>query len=156
MSKGSDETPKKKGKGFGDITSPEDRANIFSTLTFWWATRLTWFAYRNNLTMDDLWFPAKVDRSETVRAQISEAWDYELKNVPKPHYARALSRAFRGYFAKSIIGMFIYAGAQVAAPEILRLMIIWVTEVRYGIPVDPKLGYLYAMALFLISMTGSF
>jgi len=147
-------TEKKKNQGkFGHMTSPEDRANLISTMTFWWATRLTWFAYRNNLTLDDLWHPAEIDQSKNVRDKITEAWDFEIKNNPRPHYARAMMRAFGVYFAKGAAGIFIYAGAQMAAPEILRLMILWVAETRYGVPgTDPKLGYLYAMALFLISM----
>lgn len=39
-----------------DFVTPEETANIFSRITFYWMDSLMKLGYKKNLDMDDLWF----------------------------------------------------------------------------------------------------
>eukprot|EP01113_Clastostelium_recurvatum_P032146 TRINITY_DN4086_c0_g1_i4.p1 TRINITY_DN4086_c0_g1~~TRINITY_DN4086_c0_g1_i4.p1 ORF type:complete len:1493 (-),score=493.27 TRINITY_DN4086_c0_g1_i4:12-4490(-) len=135
--------------------SPEQKANWFSIITFWWINSTIFTAYKRILQPGDLWEAHHEDQSQLIHEKFDRCWSEELKRE-HPSATRALIRGFGVYYGIGLIAFGIYAGCQLVGPHLLRLIVIWFTNRLYNIPQDPNIGYYYAMALFLVAMLGSF
>ncbi|KAK2566616.1 Multidrug resistance-associated protein 1 [Acropora cervicornis] len=58
---------------------PEEKANIFSKLTFWWLNGLIFKGFKNPLVDGDLWALGKSNRSVTIVPKFMEKWAREEK-----------------------------------------------------------------------------
>eukprot|EP01133_Synstelium_polycarpum_P004376 gene4376-5119_t len=121
--------------GFSGRSSPEESANILSSLTFNWLNRF------------------------------KPRWDKEyLKNSSKPSYLKAAIFTFAPYFMSSWLYYGVYVASQFVGPQLLGSIVKFIIESRdisNGTVVapdsyDPNLGYYYALAIFGASMIGSF
>ncbi|XP_029207815.1 multidrug resistance-associated protein 1-like [Acropora millepora] len=53
---------------------PEDSANVFSRLSFWWLTRLIYTGYKRALTDADLWALGKANKAVTIVPPFIQKW----------------------------------------------------------------------------------
>ncbi|KAJ3300226.1 Multidrug resistance-associated protein 1 [Borealophlyctis nickersoniae] len=82
--------------------SPEETANIFSRLSFYWMEPLMRLGYRKHLEMDDLWNLKKQDRSSYTGARFQRMWDQEVTRK-KPSLLRAVARSYGLVFGSAAI-----------------------------------------------------
>ncbi|TPX65411.1 hypothetical protein SpCBS45565_g05227 [Spizellomyces sp. 'palustris'] len=82
--------------------SPEETANIFSRLTFFWMDPLMKLGYRKNLDMDDLWNLKRNDRSAVTGGMFQAAWEEELMKK-RPSLLRACVKTYGLPFGSAAI-----------------------------------------------------
>ncbi|CAB4038410.1 multidrug resistance-associated 1-like, partial [Paramuricea clavata] len=61
--------------------SPEEKANIFSMLTFWWMTQLVWLGFRRPLISKDLWCLKGSLWSQNIGSKFDKYWKEEKERV---------------------------------------------------------------------------
>jgi ATP-binding cassette subfamily C (CFTR/MRP) protein 1 len=129
---------------------PVEHATIFSKLTFSWMTPMMRHGYKVFLTEDDLWGLAKSDRTKDTGAALDTAWEKELKYRPsKPSLWIALFRAYGGPYAIAAIYKFFNDIIQYAQPQLLRLLIAFITSYKPGHVEQPVIqGAAIALAMF--------
>ncbi|XP_044166542.1 ATP-binding cassette sub-family C member 3-like [Acropora millepora] len=66
-------------EGVDRAQCPEEKANIFSKLTFWWLNGLIFKGFKNPLVDGDLWALGKSNRSVTIVPKFMEKWAREEK-----------------------------------------------------------------------------
>ncbi|CAG8452470.1 10619_t:CDS:10 [Ambispora leptoticha] len=66
------------GEEESEKACPEETANIFSRLTFYWMTQLMKLGYSKYLTFEDLWDLKKEDQSTVLSRKFEIAWKKEL------------------------------------------------------------------------------
>ncbi|KAK9465552.1 P-loop containing nucleoside triphosphate hydrolase protein [Lipomyces arxii] len=128
-------------------TSPENRANVFSKLTFSYLTNLMKLGYDNYLTEDDLPDLPPHSRTEKAREDFDVAWQAE-KQSSSPSLFRALFRCFGSTY---LIGMcFKLAGDFMSfmQPNLLRRLLVFVNSYNDDEPVPLSAGVLLAMGMF--------
>ncbi|CAG8480040.1 2241_t:CDS:10 [Ambispora gerdemannii] len=81
---------------------PEETANIFSRLTFYWMTPLMKLGYSKYLTFEDLWELKKEDQSTLLSRKFEVAWKKELAKK-NPSLLRACVTTFGGPFFSAAI-----------------------------------------------------
>lgn len=140
--------------GFGHKTSPEERANPLSLLTFWWANRLPLFAYKHVLQMDHLWEPTHNDTAHKIYEEVEIQWRRQL-TLPTPSFGGALWASYRWYYYRCLFFMLLSVGAQMVQPELLARLTKWITYKKYHIPEHANTGYYLAMGMFLVATFGS-
>ena len=109
--------------------SPYDSANIFSRITFQWMAPLMRKGYLHYLTEEDLPpLPAEL-KAKTTFSQFQQQWDAQKSKSPlNPLLSIALARAFGFPFVIGGIFKFIQDCLGFVQPQLLRLLIKFVTE----------------------------
>ncbi|KAI0233416.1 hypothetical protein L0F63_003025, partial [Massospora cicadina] len=78
--------------------SPEDRANLYSFLTFSWMAGLLELGARKHLVAEDLWGLPKAYQVATVSEAFQQAWGYQRDAALEPSLTWALVHSFGGPF----------------------------------------------------------
>ncbi|KAK2578495.1 hypothetical protein KPH14_002055 [Odynerus spinipes] len=66
--------------------SPEESANIFSILFFWWTKDFFRKGVKGTLILEDIYDPLKSDESEGLAESLEREWYHELEKVKKVEY----------------------------------------------------------------------
>ncbi|XP_046853046.1 multidrug resistance-associated protein 1-like isoform X2 [Xenia sp. Carnegie-2017] len=62
---------------------PEESANIFSRITFWWMTGLVRLGYSKPLVTKDLWYLQSSLMSKNIEGKFIEIWEHEKERVSR-------------------------------------------------------------------------
>jgi ATP-binding cassette, subfamily C (CFTR/MRP), member 1 len=146
--------PKKKSAydALGDDDEcPVEYATIFSILTFSWMTPMMKYGYKEYLTEDDLWNLAKRDTTKVTGDAFEEAWNYELKHRERPSLWMAIFRGFKGPYLEGALFKVVNDTLAFIQPQLLRLLISFVSSYREPNPQPVIKGVAIALAMFAVS-----
>lgn len=130
---------------------PVDRANIFSRITFGWMTPMMVLGKKKFLTEDDLWSLPKGDKAPILAEKFQVTWRKQLMRK-KPSLFRAIVAAYGWPYLQAA---FFKAGQDILSftqPQLLRLLIAFVTTLGTDEPHDMSQGYYIALAMFFVSV----
>lgn len=131
---------------------PYEYADIFSVLTFSWMTPMMKYGYKNFLTQDDLWNLRRRDTTRVTGEYLEKTWAYELRKK-RPSLWIALFRAFGGPYLR---GAIVKSGSDILAfvqPQLLRLLIKFVSSYRTDEPEPVIRGVAIGLAMFAVSVS---
>ncbi|KAJ2710645.1 hypothetical protein H4R19_003650, partial [Coemansia spiralis] len=132
------------------LQSPEERANVFSRLTFSWMTPLLNLGLHKPLEMEDTWELARQYRPDLATAAFQRNWQAELKR-PSPSLFRATARSYGGAWALAGFYKLVKDLVAFLNPILLARLIGFVST--YGsVDAEPiENGYFYALAMFVVA-----
>ncbi|RLV89993.1 Metal resistance protein YCF1 [Spathaspora sp. JA1] len=133
-------------------TSPYDRANVFSRITFDWMGALMKKGYIQYLTEGDLPpLPNKLKASNTANT-----FQHYWNAVEKPSLFFAIAKAFGGQFLLGGLFKGLQDMLAFVQPQLLRLLIKFVNDysesVKQGNPIPLTRGFLIALSMFVVSV----
>ncbi|KAJ2328202.1 hypothetical protein GGI00_004260, partial [Coemansia sp. RSA 2681] len=130
--------------------SPEERANIFSLLSFTWMTPLIERGYKKPLQIEDTLELSRDFRPDVVNARFQRNWQEELRSG-QPSLFRATLRTYGLSLALSGLLRLTRDLVSFLNPILLSRLIGFVS--RYNTPsADPiEYGYFYAISMFLVA-----
>jgi len=132
---------------------PEENANIFSLLTFWWLNKLMKLGHEKPLTMDDLWNVNRADRSRVVSQQFQKYWQRETQKA-KPSLLRACVKAFGGTFFLAAFFKFTQDVMAFIQPQLLRRLMQFISSYQTN-ETDISEGLSIAISMLLTAMVQS-
>ncbi|CAG8473230.1 8866_t:CDS:10 [Racocetra persica] len=112
---------------FSQKDSPEENANIFSRLTFYWMTPLMKLGHEKYLVLSDLWNLNSEDRSKTISTGFEAVWKKELSKK-NPSLFKALVISFGGPFAFAAFFKAIQDMLNFVQPQLLKQIMIFVSQ----------------------------
>ncbi|KAJ2743758.1 hypothetical protein GGI20_003515 [Coemansia sp. BCRC 34301] len=138
------------GGSHGAYQSLEERANIFSRLTFAWVTPLLDQGYRKPLQMEDIYELGHDFYPDVVSARFQYNWQEELRSG-HPSLFRATMRTYGLSLVLSGLFKLMKDLVSFLNPILLSRLIGFVS--RYNTPgADPiEYGYFYAISMFLVA-----
>ena len=107
--------------------SPEEEANIFSKITFWWGNDLLKKGYERALEEEDLWPLIKNDQSREISQDFIRIWN-QLKIEQKATLPRALVKQFYLPFIFAAILEFLSDLLIFVGPMLLGLLIRFISN----------------------------
>ncbi|KAJ2737623.1 hypothetical protein H4R23_001706 [Coemansia sp. Cherry 401B] len=130
--------------------SPEERANVFSRLTFSWMTPLLEQGFRKPLQMEDTWELSTQYRPDVATAKFQRNWQAELQSG-SPSLFRATMRTYGlswalGGFYKLVKDLVAFLN-----PILLSRLIGFVSKYRTADAEPIENGYFYALAMFVVA-----
>ncbi|KAJ1666298.1 hypothetical protein EV178_002409 [Coemansia sp. RSA 1646] len=130
--------------------SPEERANIFSLLTFSWMTPLLEQGFRKPLQMEDTWELSSIYRPEVATAKFQRNWQAQLRSG-NPSLFRATMRTYGWSLALGSFYKLIKDLVSFMNPILLSRLIGFVS--KYNTPdAEPiEYGYFYAISMFVVA-----
>ncbi|KAI9295676.1 hypothetical protein K502DRAFT_303464 [Neoconidiobolus thromboides FSU 785] len=140
----------------GDIAeSPEEKANIYSFLTFSWMSDLLKLGYSKHLVAEDLWVLPKAYQVTNVAEKFSEAWENEKRRTLYPNLSKTLLYTFGAPFlfagvlkgCQDVLGFF--------QPTLLRYLISFIKtyEGNNPSPIYYGIGIAFSMLFTAIAQT---
>ncbi|KAI9475895.1 MAG: multi drug resistance-associated protein MRP [Benjaminiella poitrasii] len=134
-----------------ELDSPEEKADIFSRLTFSWMTPLMRLGYKKPLTMDDLWNLKTDDQSAIVGYKFQQNWEKESQKA-NPSLLRVLVKTLGGPYALSAFFKALQDILQFTQPMLLKRLMVWVTSYASDEPEPAYRGVLIAVAMFFTAI----
>ncbi|KAJ3352784.1 Multidrug resistance-associated protein 1 [Allomyces javanicus] len=128
------------------VANPEDTANLFSRLSFWWLNDLMRRGQKNVLRADDLYRVATSQATAANYAKFVAAWDGELAKPEGPSLFRAIVVVIGPTFALAGLLKFVQDLLAFAQPALLQRLIAH-ESVPQGVAI--------AIGMFLVAMTQS-
>ncbi|KAI9139662.1 multi drug resistance-associated protein MRP [Paraphysoderma sedebokerense] len=147
------ECKKKKRRGYLLLeeeeldTCPEETANIFSIMTFWWLNKLMKLGHEKPLTMDDLWNLSKCFRSANVSNRFQSYWGQEMSKS-KPSLLRACVRAFGSSFFLAAFFKIIQDIMAFVQPQLLKRLMNFINMYQAN-ETEAYNGYVIAISMLL-------
>ncbi|KAL9643005.1 hypothetical protein ABK040_010696 [Willaertia magna] len=144
------------GKSVLDKPFPEDEANIFSKITFWWLNPLMKLSYSRLLEKTDLYAPKEGFSASFISSKFQSYWDDEVRKVKegqkkKENLLLVLYKAFN--FDMYVAGLLKIVNdvCQVVAP----LLVKWIIAHLKSNDEPAWIGYIYVCCLFLVQIIAS-
>ncbi|RIB11911.1 ATP-binding cassette transporter 1 [Gigaspora rosea] len=132
-------------------TSPEEGANIFSRLTFYWMTPLMKLGHEKYLVLSDLWNLNAEDRSKKISADFEAAWKNQLSKK-NPSLLKALIVSFGGPFAFAAFFKASQDLLNFVQPQLLKQLILFVSRQDDVDKPSALWGYCIAAMMFLTAV----
>ncbi|KAJ2556689.1 hypothetical protein EV175_001836 [Coemansia sp. RSA 1933] len=130
--------------------SPEERANIFSLLTFSWMTPLLEHGFRKPLQMEDTWELSSMYRPDVATARFQRNWQAQLRSG-KPSLFWATMHTYGWSLALGSLLKLIKDLVAFLNPILLSRLIGFVSKYN-TIDAEPiENGYFYAAAMFAVA-----
>ncbi|KAJ2726275.1 hypothetical protein GGI07_000752, partial [Coemansia sp. Benny D115] len=135
---------------FRTYESPEERANIFSQLTFSWMTPLLEKGFRKPLQMEDTWELGTEYRPDIVTKHFQRNWRDELRSN-SPSLFRATMRTYGVAWALGGLYKLIKDLVSFLNPILLSRLIGFVSAygTEHAEPIE--YGYFYALSMFVVA-----
>ncbi|KAJ1836322.1 hypothetical protein LPJ70_006146, partial [Coemansia sp. RSA 2708] len=130
--------------------SPEERANVFSRLTFSWMTPLLEQGFRKPLQMEDTWALSTQYRPDVATAKFQRNWQAELQSG-SPSLFRATMRTCGLSWALSGLNKLVSDLVAFLNPILLSRLIGFVSKYRTADAEPIENGYFYALAMFVVA-----
>ncbi|CAG9863422.1 unnamed protein product [Phyllotreta striolata] len=128
--------------------SPEEKANVFSKIFYWWYLPFYYFGYKNDIQLKDLYNASKTDLSEVWGDRLQTNWEKELKK-DTPSLKRAIFRTFVRSYSLSGMGQFIQFNImKMILPVVLAEYINYFDHSK---DTDVKMGYFWATSVVVVS-----
>ncbi|KAF9985753.1 hypothetical protein BGZ65_010009, partial [Modicella reniformis] len=131
---------------------PEEKANVFSTISFHWVTDLMRAGYAKPLTMNDLWQLKANDRSKFLSDSFVGFWSEEVKKK-RPSLIRALLRAFGRQFYIAAFWKLMNDIMGFIQPLLLRELLRFIMSHNTPEPQPLYHGYTLAVLMCLCSLS---
>ncbi|KAJ2387661.1 hypothetical protein GGI23_006224, partial [Coemansia sp. RSA 2559] len=130
--------------------SPEERANIFSLLSFTWMTPLLEHGFRKPLQMEDTWELSSMYRPEVATAKFQRNWQAQLRSG-NPSLFRTTMRTYGWSLALGSFYKLVKDLVSFLNPILLSRLIGFVS--KYNTPdAEPiEYGYFYALSMFVVA-----
>ncbi|KAJ1719186.1 hypothetical protein LPJ53_006005, partial [Coemansia erecta] len=138
------------GTGSCAFQSLEERANIFSQMTFTWMTPLLEKGYRKPLEMEDTWELGTEYRPDIVTEQFQRNWREELQSS-NPSLFRATMRTYGLAWALGGLYKLIKDLVSFLNPILLSRLIGFVSKWGTAEPEPIEYGYFYAISMFVVA-----
>ncbi|RHZ60076.1 hypothetical protein Glove_359g26 [Diversispora epigaea] len=132
-------------------TSPEETANIFSRLTFYWMTPMMKLGYKKYLTFADLMNLNSEDQSKRISEKFEEKWKNELTKK-NPSLIKVISLTFGGPFIFAALFKFLQDMLNFVQPQLLKMLMIFVRSQGEENPQPALWGYYIAVMMFFIAI----
>lgn len=139
---------------YGEVESPVSTANIFERLTFSWLTPLLSLGTRKFLGEEDMWSLPPNDSAEALSNRLQVAWDRQIDAVKRqkksePSLKIAIAQAYG--FPYLIAGLLkaLYDSLSFLQPQLLRLLLSYVSSYGTDSPLPPVAGYAISIAMFV-------
>ncbi|ORX35410.1 putative metal resistance protein ycf1 [Kockovaella imperatae] len=141
---------------YGDIESPVLTANFYEKLTFSWLTPMLSLGTKKFLGEEDMWSLPPSDSAEALSERLSTAWEKQLEYVKKgskskPSLKIAILRAYGGPYITAGILKLAYDSLSFVQPQLLRLLLRFVTSYGTDSPMPPIAGYAVTILMFVTS-----
>ncbi|KAJ1882836.1 hypothetical protein LPJ57_000651 [Coemansia sp. RSA 486] len=130
--------------------SPEERANIFSRLTFSWMTPLLEKGYRKPLQPEDISELGFDYRPDIVAERFQRNWRAELQSG-KPSLLRATVRTYGAAWVLGGVFKLIKDLVSFLNPILLSRLIGFVSRWGSDNPEPIEFGYFYALSMFVVA-----
>ena len=134
------------------LKSPELEASLISRLTFYWLTPLINLGYERPLNSNDIYHLKDNYKAKYISDQFHIQWNEQLK-LEKPSIITCLYNIYFYDILLSGIMKLFGDGVNVFTPIILSWFIKYVADSQSINPPPEYLGYVYALAIFLSSIT---
>lgn len=145
---------------YGDVESPVSTANIYEILTFSWLTPLLSLGTRKYLGEEDMWALPSEDSAEALSNRLAETWKSQAEQVKagKKKSASlkiALVKAYGGPYIVAGILKALYDMINFLQPQLLRLLLNFVSSYTSERPMPPVTGYAIAVLMFISANVGT-
>ncbi|KAJ2520559.1 hypothetical protein H4217_001964 [Coemansia sp. RSA 1939] len=130
--------------------SPEERANIFSLLTFSWMTPLLEHGFRKPLQMEDTWELSSMYRPEVATAKFQRNWQAQLRSG-NPSLFGATMRTYGWSLALGSFYKLVKDLVSFLNPILLSRLIGFVSKYNSADAEPVEYGYFYAGAMFVVA-----
>ncbi|RKP10579.1 multi drug resistance-associated protein MRP [Thamnocephalis sphaerospora] len=138
--------------GDGTDVNPEERANIYSIITFHWMSPLLALGYRTPLTTEDLWPVSKNIRARTTSEKFQGLWERQQQRE-NPSLFRAILSAFGDRMAFGGFCKFIHDLLAFVQPVLLRHLLDFVSSYETNTPDPAYRGFLISGLMFVSAVT---
>ena len=128
--------------------SPEEKANIFSKIVFWWCSAILKLGYKRALEMEDLWPLIKKDQSVQISSNFEIKWNDE-KMKENPSLAKALIREYGLSFALAGILKLFNDALVFSGPLLLNAIIRYISTPSW----PTYYGFLITLGFFLCGVS---
>lgn len=133
--------------------SPYDRAHVFSRITFNWMAPLMKRGYRHFLTERDLPALPHELRLKEIGLVFNRHWRNQCAHSAHPSLVGAIARTVAVQFLASGAFKLIQDSLAFVQPQLLRMLIRFVTEYLELEAVPLTKGFMIAFAMFAVSVT---
>ncbi|KAJ2800364.1 hypothetical protein H4R20_004092, partial [Coemansia guatemalensis] len=130
--------------------SPEERANIFSALTFSWMTPLLEKGFCKPLEMQDTWELSQQYRPDIATAEFQRNWQRELRGS-SPSLFRATMRTYGFSWALGGFYKLVKDLVSFLNPILLSRLIGFVSKYNTAEAEPIENGYFYALSMFVVA-----
>ncbi|KAK9761312.1 hypothetical protein K7432_013885 [Basidiobolus ranarum] len=135
--------------------NPEENANIFSHIVFWWLNSLMFKGYKRPLEKEDLYDLGETYSSHNLSVRFGNAWKGEFQR-PKASLFHALHVTFGRRFWSAGFLKFLGDMAQTVSPLFVRAITNYVSEsARHNEVHGLGYGFGLAVGLLLIQIFGT-
>ena len=141
---------------YGDVESPVLTANFYERLSFSWLTPMLSLGTRKYLGEEDMWSLPPDDSAEALSNRLDRAWQQQVQMVKegkksKPSLKLAVFWAYGGpYFIAGMLKV-AYDALNFLQPQLLRLLLRFVTSYGADDPMPPIAGYAITIMMFITS-----
>ncbi|KAJ1897206.1 hypothetical protein LPJ81_004583, partial [Coemansia sp. IMI 209127] len=135
---------------YATYQSPEERANIFSLLSFTWMTPLVERGFRKPLQMEDTWELSSMYRPEVATAKFQHNWQAQLRSG-RPSLFRATMRTYGWSLALGNFYKLVRDLVSFLNPILLSRLIGFVSKYNTQDAEPIEYGYFYALSMFVVA-----
>lgn len=137
-----------------EVESPVNTANIYERLTFSWLTPLLSLGTKKYLGEEDMWQVPPQDSAEALSDRLAAAWEEQVQLVKQgkkkePSLKVALFKAYGLTYVVAAFMKGIYDCLSFAQPQLLRLLLIYVSSYGTDKPMSPTVGFGITILMFL-------
>ncbi|KAJ2835292.1 hypothetical protein J3B01_003635, partial [Coemansia erecta] len=132
------------------LKSPEERANVFSRLTFTWMTPLLEQGYRKPLQMEDMLELSKRYQPDVATAEFQRNWQAEQQRR-NPSLFRATMRTYGAVWALGGFYKLVSDLVSFVNPILLSKLIGFVSTYHTPAAEPIENGYFYALSMFVVA-----
>ncbi|KAJ1856297.1 hypothetical protein GGH12_004868 [Coemansia sp. RSA 1822] len=133
-----------------ELKSPEDRANVFSRLTFSWLTPLLEQGFRKPLQMEDMLELSKRYQPDVATAEFQRNWQAEQQRSDLSLF-RATMRTYGAVWALSGFYKLVKDLVAFLNPILLSRLIGFVSTYHTPAAEPIENGYFYAISMFVVA-----
>ena len=142
---------------YDEIESPVLTANIYERLSFSWLTPLLSLGTRKFLGEEDMWSLPPADSAESLSNRLAATWKQQQELVKdgkkkQPSLKIAIAKAYGWpYFVAGLLKA-IYDCLSFAQPQLLRLLLAYVSSYTTPNPLPPSAGYGISITMFITAI----
>ncbi|KAJ2589936.1 hypothetical protein IWW49_002254 [Coemansia sp. RSA 1797] len=133
-----------------ELKSPEDRANLFSRLTFSWLTPLLEQGFRKPLQMEDMLELSKRYQPDVATTEFQRNWQAEQQRR-NPSLFRATMRTYGAVWALGGFYKLVSDLVSFVNPILLSKLIGFVSTYHTPAAEPIENGYFYALSMFVVA-----
>jgi hypothetical protein len=135
-----------------DKECPENTANIFSRLAFWWMGPMMTLGAQKYLKEDDLWALPPGEDAENLGLRFEHYYATLRTSAGKPRIWTALGAAYGGPYAFAAILKAVQDCLAFAQPQLLRRLLVFVQSYGTEHAQPASHGFALSASIFLVAV----